>query len=227
MAFDSAWVMPIVISIILSIVAIVNVILIAFNVKTRRDSLQLNRWTKMLQQSILRIEMLQGNWNNPQIILSNIGEVTIDEILTNIDISIQDHPNGLHLEHSRKTILFPEETCTIDLPSNLEQFLIDQDILNIHTIKDIPIGIYDPITGEEKIMDLKFKHISREFSMIVLLDICYKVHTEIKRLKKKFSIYHLFVPEYGDFANADDPECMYSDNYQLRIQEISGEWLSS
>ena len=218
MDLDFSWIIPHV-PIILSIV---NLLVLAYNLKLSRDSVHLKHWVEMLQHSNLLIK-LEGI-TDLQISLTNVGEVPIDKIQMKIKGSIQNKSESeFSIERKSKTILSPKDMFNISLFKKLEQYLIHQKLLRIH-YEEMYTGEYDLVTGEHIFFKEKIKHILKPFSMKFSLETVYTVHKATKRIPKEFLVSYDYVPEYGDPSQTSDPECRYSDNYEVRIQEI--EWSS-
>ena len=176
----------------------------------------------MLQHSNLLIK-LEGI-TDLQIGVTNVGEVPIDKIQMKIEGSIQNKPEAKFIKKSKsKTILSPKDTFNIPLFEELEQFLIDQKMLRIH-YEEMPTGEHDLFTGEQILLKEKFKHILKPFSMKFCLNTTYTVHDATKKIPKEFVVSYDYIPAYGDPTITGDPECRYSDNYEIRIQET--QWSS-
>ena len=214
MNLDVGWIVP-------TILSIVNLLILTYNIKLNRDSLQLKRWVETLQHSNLLIK-LEGI-TDLQISLTNVGEVPIDKIQMKIEGSIQNLEPKFNMEPKSKTILLPKDTFNISLFKELEQYLIDQKMLRIH-YEDIPSDERDPITDELIFIKEKFKHILKPFSMKFSLQTIYTVHKATKKIPKEFLVSYDYIPEYGDPRRTGDPECRYSDNFEVKIQEI--QWSS-
>lgn len=214
MDIDFNWIVP-------SILSIVNLLVLAYNLKLSRDSLRLKHWVEMLQHSNLLIK-LEGI-TDLQISVTNVGEVSIDKIQMKIEGSIENKSEAKFKKKcNSKTILPPKGMFNLPLFKELEQYLIDQKLLRIH-YEWMPTGEYDLVTGEHIFIKEKYKHILKPFSMKFSLETTYTVHKATKKIPKEFVVSYNYIPEYGDPSNGD-PECRYSDSYEVKIQEI--EWSS-
>ena len=212
---DVSWIIP-------TILSIVNVLILAYNIKLNRGSLQLKQWTEMLQQSGLLIK-LEGI-TDLQISLTNVGEVPIDKIQMKVEGSIQNKSEPkFNKEYKSKTILSPKGTVNIPLFKELKKYLVAQKMLNIG-YEEIPTEEHDLITDELIFVKEKIEHILKPFSMKFSLEAAYTVHKASKKIPKEFLVSYDYIPEYGDPRQTGDPECRYSDNYEVKVQEI--QWSS-
>ena len=118
LGFDISWIVPY----IPFILSVVNLLVLAYNIKLNRDTLKLRRWVEMLQHSNLLIR-LEGI-TDLQIGLTNVGEVPIDKIQVTTQGSIADSTKPIFQKsYTSKTILSPKETTNIPLFNDLEKYL--------------------------------------------------------------------------------------------------------
>jgi len=214
LSLDFSWIIPH----IPTILSVVTLLVLAYNIKLSRDSLRLKHWVEMLQHSNLLIK-LEGV-TDLQISVTNVGEIPIDRMQMKIQGSIEKKAySEFHKEYESKTILSPKDAFTIPLFKDLEQYLIDKKMLLIK-YEEVPSGERDLMTDEDIFVKQRNKHIVTPFAMKFSLETTYTVHRATKKIPKEFQVFYDFIPEYGDLRQTSDPECRYSDNYEVKIEEV-------
>lgn len=204
---------------LLAILSALSAILVAIQAylvyKVDKARFRLESYLGITEKSELTIKPEIQAGPNEVIMLSNNGQIPIDELEAKIDMIIsikkqQDIP--LHLEWQRKTILSPKEVAVLPLFEKLNNFFEEKKLM---TTEEFEFPSEDPETGEDVMDTLSAPRLVKPFSAMLEVEVKSKLQGQAKTTKKKFRLNYNFI-----FASIPD----YEPDYEITVYEHMGEW---
>jgi len=183
--------------------------------KVDRARFRLESYLGITEKSELMIKPEIQAGPNEVIMLTNNGQIPIDELEAKIDmtISIKKQPDiPLHLEWQRKTILSPKEVAILPLYEKLSNFFEGKKLM---TTEEFEFPSEDPETGEDVMDTLSAPRLVKPFSAMLEVEVKSKLQGQTKTTKKKFRLNYNFI-----FAPIQD----YEPDYEITVYEHMGEW---
>lgn len=203
---------------------VVSVILVAIQAylvyRVNSSKLALETYVGITKKSRLKVALDTQKASSEKIVLTNIGELPIDEINVKIDFSIslifsspiKFSSDSLHSEWHNKSILNPEEEMIIPLWQKLTPFLQKKKFL---TTKNFEKSYTDSKTGKDKSYNLEIAELVKPFWMYINLEINSKIQGQSIIIKKKYSLNY-------DFKRSPFQE--YEPNFDIMMKDDIGKW---
>jgi len=168
---------------------------------------------------------MNGFIRNIIITITNVGKTPIDESIIEIECNFNNNMDyNVKYKYNNKNILLNKESFNVALYEKINDFMIDKNLISIHT-EEMSNGTIDPITQRTIFWDEEYFHISREYSLFCDIKLTYRIHNLTNVINKKYKIDFKYVEGYMDPSKLSDYECRYSDNYDIKISEITGQWI--
>lgn len=207
-----------------TILLVANAIMLAINLfvvnrraKESLKSSQRDQRIRILEKSGVSIE-LSGQKNKEEIKITNIGELSIDNL--SLDVCVMTESGGRLLErkHDSKGSLLKAQESVVPLYSILRNAFEEKELISY---RENDMGTqFDPDTGRDVPIIVGVWYAQKDFSLDVAIKASYKVLGETKTQQDTFKLEYVIDPEF----HREPFAFINSDNYKITVQKISGEW---
>lgn len=197
---------------------------IFFSVKTDRKRLDFEKFIELSKQASIKIEPYVDMSLQETILLTNIGNSSIDEIVVSLFLTIYQKgktETSNKIEWENKTVLNPTEKATIRIFEKLCPILEDNKLIK-KIVFEVPTNMHD-YYGEPIMYQEEKKHIRNKFDIKLSVEVKPKVFETIKSINKTFMLSYYFREEAYETPPND---FRYEDNYEIKITELFGSWKS-
>lgn len=206
------------------VLGIANAVMIAINLllvnRRAKEGLKLSQREQrigILRESGVSIDLLAKR-NTEEIKVTNIGGMTIEKLGLDICIQRESGEDLLKKKYVINTSLFKSQDLVIPLNEVLRKILGEKKLLTYIEQED---GTdFDPDIGEDVPIIFSKWDAGKDFALIVTIKTGYEVLGEEKTQQDNFRMSYVIDPSFYQ----DDMQFIDSDNFEIRIQKISGEW---
>jgi len=156
--------------------------------------------------------------------IENKGSISIDSLRVKSHYSLEYKDTKTNLgvfSYERVTVLHPEEKMIIPHHEKIRDLLINNKVMG-KSVVEIPMG-EDPYTEETIYGDREVYHIIRAFKLTVKIEISYNILKESHNINKTYELKYGYIPEYFELEQMRHFD--YNDNFIIKIDESSGNWI--